>query len=758
MEKMLKFSGFEKMYETYGFVFEADVIMPEPTKPQDSVVDPKTGLAKEKTDDILAAFGTSGKMGKDGKEVNEEDYEFEDLDNIDEGDPSNYATYDYRSGGSPSSSSSKKEDDDEEGEVIDEDDEISEEDFNFDLDLEHDLLDEADESTEDPKSKLVLKPGDKGDLVKKMQDALGVDRTGVFDKQTEEEVIEFKKENGFKKADPVVGAFAYRKMLRVNKKLKGSKLKASVASFVKDLTNLRNPKKAGASVGKKFIKINDKGGLVKKAQDALGLDVTGTFDKEMEEEVKEFKEENKFKSVDGVIGAIAYRKMLRVNKRLRGSKLKAAVAEFEKMLGGGKAVSKTPAKAAVVKPGAKGENVKIVQDLVGAKPTGVFDKATEAKVKEFQTKNGIKPTTELKPEVVKAMLVKTGLKGEDLKKAEGIYTQSKDGKKIAGLSPVEAFRKQRRRRGKRGFGKRGILKNGLLYWIFETMTIVTVNNIQYVVAIPRKDASTRLAKLQKHKRFASKFGWILLANKAAGKALVYTTKGTALVTKETASAMVNITASSFKYAKPGMMSCLSSVFHGLGQVQKWNRNPEMSKQLSAIKVNAGGLWTGYIRGCSQALKASASGMFALLCAMRASLAPAGKNGELPSKLALDVLKPAAKPLGLNWDSAKNTADAKLAGAKALNTKSKGETDKILKQIISNQQVVKANSKKAGQNSLKVVEKFGKGPKAGLNADIIATDKYLTAISGWTKGGLKNMPGSAATATAGKQLNPGGSVK
>ena len=72
MEKMLKFSGFEKMYETYGFVFEADVIMPEPTKPQDSVVDPKTGLAKEKTDDILAAFGTSEKKDKDGREKEEE--------------------------------------------------------------------------------------------------------------------------------------------------------------------------------------------------------------------------------------------------------------------------------------------------------------------------------------------------------------------------------------------------------------------------------------------------------------------------------------------------------------------------------------------------------------------------------------------------------------------------------------------------------------------------------------------------------------
>jgi hypothetical protein len=438
------------------------------------------------------------------------------------------------------------------------------------------------------------------------------------------------------------------------------------------------------------------------------------------------------------------------------------------MLGGGKAVSKTPAKAAVVKPGAKGENVKIVQDLVGAKPTGVFDKETAGKVKAFQTSKGLKPTGELKAEDVKSMMVKGGLKGDILKKAEGIYAQSKSGKKIAGLNPLEAFRKNKNsKKGKGGKGgKKGILKNGLLYWIFETMTIVTVNNIQYVVAIPRKDASTRLAKLQKHKRFASKFGWILLANKAAGKALVYTTKGTALVTKETASAMVNITASSFRYAKPGMMSCLSSVFHGLGQVQKWNRNPAISKQISAIKVNAGGLWTGYIRGCSQALKASASGMFTVLCAMRASLAPAGKNGELPSKLALDVLKPAAKPLGLNWDSAKNTADAKLAGSKALNTKSKGETDKILKQIISNQQVVKGNSKKAGQNSLKAVEKFGKGPKAGLSADIIATDKYLTAISGWTKGGLKNMPGAAgakpaataakpAAPAAGKKLNPGG---
>lgn len=46
MEKMLSFSDFEKMYESYGFIFEeSEAVIPPPTKPENVVVNPETAKA-----------------------------------------------------------------------------------------------------------------------------------------------------------------------------------------------------------------------------------------------------------------------------------------------------------------------------------------------------------------------------------------------------------------------------------------------------------------------------------------------------------------------------------------------------------------------------------------------------------------------------------------------------------------------------------------------------------------------------------------
>jgi peptidoglycan hydrolase-like protein with peptidoglycan-binding domain len=726
MEKLLKFSGFEQMYETYGFVFEANSVIPKPSKPEESVMDPKTGLAKEKITDMLSAFGGSKKGKKPLKPgavpapakpkvlEDEDDDIYEDEDELDE----DYDTYD----------------------------DLDEEDFNFSIDLDHDLIEEADE----PKSKLYLKLGDKGPIVSKVKAALDLDsKTDVFDKELEQEVIDFKKDEKFKKADGVVGAFAYQKMLMA-KGLRRRKLRKAVAEFVKGIAALKTPKKQGAAgAGKKFVKLNDKGEAVKKVQSALDLNPSGTFDKEMEQEVMDFKKDMKFKKVDGLVGPVTYQKML-IDKGVKRGKLKKAVAEFVKLLGNPKSGAKT---AAVVKPGSKGEPVKILQNLIGAKPTGVFDKESEAKLKAFQAKYGIKPTNQIGQEGIKQMLIKKGIKGESLKKAQDIYVKSPDGKKIAGKTPNEAFSKYLAIKG----GKKtqgGILKSGALYGVFDTMTIINVNGAQYVVALPRKDAAAKLTILKKRKNFAKRYGWIALAEKAAGKALIYTTEGVALATVPTANAMNNIAISSYKYAKPGTMACVSSVAHGLAQVQKWNAKG-LSKKLSTASLNAGALWTGYITSCSQALKGSAQGMYTLLCSMRASLAPAGKAGEVASNLALNILKPLGKSLGLNWEKAKNTAEAKIIASKALNAKDKAASKKILSQIITNHKTVKTNSIKGGQASVNVISKFSGSAKAGISSALKSTNLYLTNLAKWTtikgtKKGVKPVakPGAAPAAKPG----------
>ena len=665
MEKILKFSGFERMYEDYGFVFEASSIVPKPTKPQDSVVNLKTGQASQMITNMLAVFGgpkkkeaakskgevkpkAGAKPAAKSKVLEEgyDEYDFEEYD------------YDYEMYESEDFEESENldygyDDDDEDEDDIDEDYEY----------FGYDLLEEKDSKKP---SNVYLKLNDKGPIVKKVKDLLDLDsKTDVFDRELEQEVIEFKKDEKFPKVDGVVGDFAYRKML-MSKGIKRSRMRKALAEFMSAAGNIRNPKKPAAAAkagGPSVLKLNSKGDAVKRVQSALDISQSGTFDKATEEEVIDFKKDEKYKKVDGTVGVADYQKMLSA-KGIKRSRLKRMMAEFTKLLG-----------ASAAKPGAK------PADKKGA------------------AKGAAKP---------------------------GAPVPSGD-----------------------------IAKSGSLYGLFSSMTIITINGSQYVVAIPTKDASAKLAPLKKTKDFVKRFGWLMLVEKAAGKALIYTTEGTAISTLPTANAMNNMAITSSKYAKAGTMSALSSMVHGLAQVQKWNTLGGVSKKLSAGNLNAGNLWTGYVTSCTQSLKASAAGMYALLCAMRASLAPMGKEGGAPASLAMPIFKPYGKSLGLNWQNAKNTAEAKIAANKALNAKKKTATKDILVQVVKNHKLVQSNSTKGAQAALKVVSNFGPGPKAGVAASIKATTNYLNDLVKWTEltGGKPGAPAAKPGAPAAKPGAP-----
>jgi hypothetical protein len=57
----------------------------------------------------------------------------------------------------------------------------------------------------------------------------------------------------------------------------------------------------------------------------------------------------------------------------------------------------------LIKKGSKGENVKLVQEVVGAKPDGDFGPGTESKVKAWQKANGLKDDGIVGPNTIKLM-------------------------------------------------------------------------------------------------------------------------------------------------------------------------------------------------------------------------------------------------------------------------------------------------------------------------------------------------------------------
>jgi hypothetical protein len=688
MEKILKFSGFERMYEDYGFVFEASSIVPKPTKPQDSVVNLKTGQASQMITNMLAVFGGPKKQAaakakaevKAKGDVKAGAKPAAKPKVLEEGyyDEYDFEEYDYEMYESEDLEDSENWDYGYDG-----DDEYEGEDDDMDEGYEYfgyDLIEEKD-GKKSPNNKAYLKLNDKGPIVKKIKELLDLEsKTDVFDRELEQEVIEFKKDEKFPKVDGVVGDFAFKKML-ASKGIKRSRMRKALTEFINSANSIRKNDKGAKPAAKggaaNILKLNSKGDAVKRVQSALDIDQSGTFDKATEEEVVEFKKDEKYKKVDGTVGVADYQKML-ASKGIKRSRLKRMVAEFTKLLG-----------ASAAKPGA-------------AKPA---DKKGEDK--KGAVKGGAKP----------------GAPG----------------------APIPGG---------------NIAKSGALYGLFSSMTIISINGSQYVVSIPTKDAAAKLAPLKKTKDFVKRFGWLMLVEKAAGKALIFTTEGTAISTTQTADAMNNMAITSSRYAKAGTMSALSSMVHGLAQVQKWNTLGGVSKKLSAGNLNAGNLWTGYVTSCTQALKASASGMYALLCAMRASLAPMGKEGGAPASLAMPIFKPYGKSLGLNWQNAKNTAEAKIAAGKVLNAKKKTATRDILVQVVKNHKLVQANSTKGAQAALKVVSKFGQGPKAGVSASIKSTQNYLNGLVKWTDltggkpGAAPTKPGAAPTKPGAAPAKPG----
>ena len=108
-----------------------------------------------------------------------------------------------------------------------------------------------------------------------------------------------------------------------------------------------------------------------------------------------------------------------------------------------------------------------------------------------------------------------------------------------------------------------------VYSVVKSTTIITVNNVTYVIVIPSDTAKEGVDQMKKDGVLTSGFEWIGKLGEGIGKALVYTTAGIVLLPLVVATALIQAAVSVVKFAAQGVMSLVSDTLTGMKQLGKW---------------------------------------------------------------------------------------------------------------------------------------------------------------------------------------------
>jgi peptidoglycan hydrolase-like protein with peptidoglycan-binding domain len=373
-----------------------------------------------------------------------------------------------------------------------------------------------------------------------------------------------------------------------------------------------------------------------------------------------------------------------------------------------------------VKMGETSDRVKEIQKLLGLKEDGQFGTGTQKAVMAFQKENKLK--------VDGVVGVQTYGKMLEIKK--GITDQAELEKM------KEEFKKMS---VKLSNEITSIINDPRYYEIYERIEIVNIKGVTYVICTPKKDAKTKLEALKAEGLLSSGFEWLLLAGEALGKAVVYTTLGVAVVALEVAKAMVNGVISATKFLANGAMSLMSNVVYGLGQIGKWvyTKGAEAYK---AISQKAEDIWKGFVGVASTFLKSSAEALVAFTGAIGNYLksvgAAAGTVIVALGNLALTILKPVAKTLGLAWEGIKTLGDAAKSGLTWIAKKGKAAVTAIGNGIKSAYASVVAKTKQIGSDVLAGLKSAGKAVTQAVGNGITSAGNAISSFGGWI-GGLFN---------------------
>ena len=367
-----------------------------------------------------------------------------------------------------------------------------------------------------------------------------------------------------------------------------------------------------------------------------------------------------------------------------------------------------------VKMGETSDRVKEIQKLLGLKDDGQYGVGTQKAVIAFQKENKIK--------IDGVVGVQTYGKMLEIKK--GITDQAELEKK------KDEFKEMGDKLSKEIIS---IINDPRYYEIYERIEIVVIKGVTYVICTPKKDAKSKLEALKTDGLISAGFEWLLLAGEAIGKAIVYTTLGVAVVALEVAKAMVNGAISAIKFLANGAMTVMSNIVYGLGQIGKWVYT-KGGEAYNAIKQKAPEVWKGFLGVCSTVLKSSAEGFVAFVGAIGNYLKGVGEAiGTVLvalGNLALEILKPIAKLLGIAWEGVKTLGAAAKSGLNWIAKKGKAALTAIGNGIKSAYNAVVAKTKQIGSSVLSGLKSAGKAVTQAVGKGITTAGNAMATFGGW----------------------------
>jgi peptidoglycan hydrolase-like protein with peptidoglycan-binding domain len=271
---------------------------------------------------------------------------------------------------------------------------------------------------------------------------------------------------------------------------------------------------------------------------------------------------------------------------------------------------------APIKKGEKSERVKQLQKDLGLEADGVFGDATEKKVKEFQTTNKLAVDGKAGVQTLTKMLELKGDKTPEKTIETKYIIKTEAQAKGAGIDPE-------------------LLK------IYD-ITIVNNGEKQYVILVPKKDAAAKVKALEAKGSFKG-FEWLAEGAKYAGKALVYTAIGLAVVPLVIANAMIAGVASAAVFMAGGAAFVMGAAIQGIVNIANWMA--KAGKAAYAKVSNAADeLYKGFCTGFAKVAKSSVQAFTAFMAAVKTVGFIATGIALTAFKAVASVLSPAVKAL------------------------------------------------------------------------------------------------------------------
>jgi len=356
-----------------------------------------------------------------------------------------------------------------------------------------------------------------------------------------------------------------------------------------------------------------------------------------------------------------------------------------------------------MKLGEESERVSEVQKVLGLKQTGKFDKTLYNAVKEFQKKYGL----------LVDGIVGVQTYGALLQVKKGITDMEEIQKMIEALGKLTPL----------------IVLDPRFYGVAKSCTIVTVNNITYVIVIPSDRAKEGVEQMKKDGVLTSGYEWIGKLAEGVGKALVYTTAGLVLLPLVAATALIHAAVSVVKFAAQGVYSVCSDVLTGMKQLGKWAATSIASAWEIVKKgaADAAGLVAGWAKTVGTALKSSAEGLVSLVGALAVGLAKAGAIFVTTTWAAIKGLGEVAKKA---WAGIKDGATA-LAEAAKKGLTYLGDKAKVLVQgVKSGVQQVGNAVLKLGNAAMTAAGEVVKGSAKILGAGLTFAGDVIKGAGDW----------------------------